>query len=96
MGIFQKNKETLSSPKNEANKTKRKRIVTALLAAVALVCCCIAYFYRDDLTFDSTYSIESTSEISFGQNGQTLVIDNGKKTLLVLDADGELVTRYDG
>ena len=76
----------------------KKRFILQLVvfAVVALVCLGYVFLHRGDLASRPTYLIESTSEITFGENGQTLVIDNGKKTLLVLDGDGQLVSRYDG
>lgn len=76
----------------------KKRFVLQLVifAVVALVCLGYVFLHRGDLASRPTYLIESTSEITFGENGQTLVIDNGKKTLLVLDGEGQLVSRYDG
>ncbi len=70
--------------------------VIAALAAMALVCAAFSWSRRMDLSLRSVYEIESTSECTFGQNGQTLVIDNGKRTLLVLNAAGELSTCYNG
>ncbi len=71
-------------------------LLLALTGALAVVCLGIAFLNRDLLSEAETYPIEATSEVAYGKNGQTLVIDNGKKTLLVLDADGRIVSRYDG
>ena len=67
-----------------------------ILLVIALACLGFSWFHREEFTYSRVYSIESTSEMTFGQDGQTLVIDNGKETLLVLDADGNLIRRYDG
>ncbi len=71
-------------------------LLHVLVGAVALGCLGIAFLNRDLLSEKETYLIEATSEVAYGKNGQTLVIDNGKKTLLVLDADGRIASRYDG
>ena len=100
MRNHEKLKDRLPGKKaGNAGKRERKKLpgwVFVILAAVAVICLAFVWFNRGDLTLSSTYQIESTSEVCFGQNGQTLVIDNGKKTLLVLDAAGDLITRIDG
>jgi predicted MFS family arabinose efflux permease len=68
----------------------------AALAVVALACLIFAWLHRGELILSPTYLIESTSEMTFGENGQTVVIDNGKLSVLVLDAEGKLIRRYDG
>ena len=74
----------------------RFRLIFSLLLVVAVLCFTFVIFHRSDLIFRSTYQIESTSEMSFGVDGQTLVIDNGKKTLLALSAEGKLVNTWEG
>ncbi len=83
----------------ESGKRKNGRRFGWLLAAfavVAVACLVFAWLHRGELILSPTYMIESTSEMSFGQDGQTVVIDNGKQTLLLLDAEGKLIRRYDG
>ena len=83
----------------DTTSEKRKRhigLTAAILALLALVCLGWVWVHRLELTTRRSYEITSTSEVTFGRDGQTLLIDNGKKTLLVLDADGTLVSRYDG
>ena len=82
--------------KQKQNKKLASGLVIAVLTVIALACLCFAFLRRGDLLTDATYLIESTSEMTFGQDGQTLVIDNGKKTLLILDKEGKLTGRYDG
>ncbi len=77
-------------------KKSRFRLVLSFLLVIAVLCFTFVIFHRSDLIFRSTYQIESTSEMSFGVNGQTLVIDNGKKNLLALSAEGELLNAWEG
>ena len=74
----------------------RTRLIFAFLFVIAVLCFIFVYFHRGDLIFRTSYRIESTSEMSFGTEGHTLVIDNGKKTLLDLDAKGRLVDSWEG
>ncbi|MBR2527826.1 MAG: MFS transporter [Blautia sp.] len=71
-------------------------IVFVILFVLASVPLSYAWTHRSLLVQKPTYILESTSELSFGPDGQTLVIDNGKKTLLLLNAEGNLIRRYDG
>lgn len=86
--------------KAAAQKGRTKKKIPAwvyiILAAVMIVCGVLVWLNRDKLGFHAIYPIESSSEIAFGKNGNTLVIDNGKTALLVLDADGRLIQHYDG
>ncbi len=75
---------------------KHSALVIVILTALALLCFAAAFLLRARLSYRPTYVIESSSDVTFGQNGKTLVIDNGKETLLVLDANGSLIRRYDG
>ncbi len=79
-------------------KTGKKQSILeiVIMSVLALACLTFAFLHKGDLTFQFIYPITSASEVTFGQNGQTLVIDNGKKTLLVLNQAGALVSRYDG
>ena len=54
----------------------------------------MTYINRAYLSQHKQYLIESASEVTYGQNGNTLVIDNGKKTVLVLDENDRLIQRY--
>ena len=82
---------------NKKRRTGRRRTVWLSIAViVTLILLVAAFLYRSLLSRHEVYSIESTSEVTFGQNGNTLVIDNGKTTLLVLDADGRLIRSYEG
>ena len=47
-------------------------------------------------TQTSTYTYESVSQVKFGNAGHVLAIDNGKKTLLIADENGNLLRRIDG
>ncbi len=78
------------------HRKKHSAVWLVILTVVALACLCFAFVCRGYLSLSPTYPIESTSEITFGQNGQTLVIDNGRISLLVLDADGSLIGSYEG
>ncbi len=82
-----------------AGTKKRFRLsgtVIVILLVIALVSLGFFWIHRGELMYTREYPITSTSEMAFGQNGQTLVIDNGKETLLLLDADGALISRWDG
>ena len=78
------------------HRKKHSAVWLVILTVVALACLCFAFVCRGYLAISPTYPIESTSEVTFGKNGNTLVIDNGKTALLVLDADGRLVQSYEG
>ncbi|MBQ3894885.1 MAG: hypothetical protein II739_06120 [Clostridia bacterium] len=68
-------------------------LVLFVLAAVLLTVC---FVNRPLLAEKPTYVLESASEVAFDGDGGLLVIDNGKKTLLHIDADGNLQKRVDG
>lgn len=95
----QRGKRRLARGKGKSRSVdgkKRFRLTFACLFVIALLCFLFVYFHRGDLISRPTYRIESTSEMSFGTAGQTLVIDNGKKTLLALDAQGRIAGRWEG
>ena len=71
-----------------------RQMLLVLLVAVVLLG--TAFWFRSLLTQKPTYVFESSSEVRFGQDGQTIIIDNGKKTVLVLDKEGKITRRYDG
>ena len=75
---------------------RKELFILAALFAAAAVLLGIVTVNRGLLLQKPVYVLESTSEVSFGKNGTTLVIDNGKKNLLVLDADGRLKQLYTG
>ena len=78
-------------------KEKNKRTLRAVaLAALAAALLLGTFVNRGVLEEKMTYSIEASTEVRFAQNNQTLVIDNGKETLLLLDADGRVADRWDG
>ena len=80
-----------------SEKTSKKGIIFNLLvllsAAVLLV---VAFFNRGFLTQRKNYTFESSSEVAFGRGGNILVIDNGKRSLLLLDKNENIIRRYDG
>ncbi len=80
-------------------KTKRRRtliLINMILGLLVAALITAVVWNRSLLTQKSTYTLMSSSAISVGHDGNTLVIDNGKKTLLVLDRDDRLVQRLDG
>ena len=80
-------------------KPQRKRGQNPLLLTfglVAVVCLMIAFLNWGKLSEHATYVLESASEVQFMKNGGKLIIDNGKKTVLVIDAKNRLKRRYDG
>ena len=80
-----------------SGKPGRKEIIIFIIMfAAAAVLAGIVAVNRSLLGQKPVYVIESASEMAFGSGGSTLVIDNGKKTLLVLNEDGKLKKRYDG
>ena len=62
---------------------KHSALVIVILTALALLCFAAAFLLRARLSYRPTYVIESSSDVTFGQNGKTLVIDNGKETIVV-------------
>ena len=87
-----------SATEKTKGRTEKKISVWVYFGLVAamIVCGIFVWLNRGVLGLHSSYPIESTSEMSFGADGKTLVIDNGKKTLLVLDAQGDLVEYFQG
>lgn len=75
---------------------KKATILNLVLICLAAALLTVAFFNRAYLSQHKRYLIESASEVAYGQNGNTLVIDNGKKTILVLDENDRLIQRYDG
>ncbi len=68
----------------------------AFLAAAAVLCSLFTGLNRELLELRPVYRIETAGEVCFGAGGGTLVIDDGKRSLLVLDAEGRLKARYSG
>ncbi len=66
------------------------------LSVLAFAMFLVAFLFRDNLSQSLTYSIASSSQVRYANDGQTLVIDNGKSTLLLLDAEGHVAQRWDG
>ncbi len=55
----------------------------------------VVYFNWGIITQHKNYSFETVSEVVYGQDGNVLVADQGKESLLVVDGDGEIIARYD-
>ena len=93
-------KRRLRRGKNRAdaakNNTGRPAFRMIVLAVIGLACLAFCWYEWTYLSLHRTYSIESTSECTFGQDDRTIVIDNAKRTILVLDASEELVACYNG
>ena len=84
-------------PAAAAGRPGRKEVlVLVLMFAAAAALAGIVIVYRNLLGQKPLYHLESVSEMAFGSEGNTLVIDNGKKTLLLLNGDGKLKKRYYG
>ncbi|MBR4451259.1 MAG: MFS transporter [Clostridia bacterium] len=78
------------------NTRTRRRIFFTLLFIATAVLLAVAFSNRNLLSQRSEYTFESASDVRFGNDSQTIVIDNGKKTVLLLDSEGKIVRRYDG
>lgn len=78
------------------NTRMRRRIYFTLLFIATAVMLAVAFLNRNLLAQRPVYTFESASEVRFGKDSQTTVIDNGKKTVLLLDSGGRIVRRYDG
>ena len=88
--------ETNEKKKNNKKISRFEAVVFLILFFLAAIPLLYVWSHRTLLDQKPFYSLESTSELSFGSEGRTLVIDNGKKTLLVLDAEDRLIRRYEG
>ena len=73
-----------------------KRTVWAAMLVLSLLLLGSVFFQRDLLHQGRSYTFQSVSEMRFGQGDRTIVIDSGKKTLLLLDGEGRLLQRFDG
>ncbi len=86
--------------KNKDKKIKKKPAnkvaVCILLAVSAVIFLGLAWWQRQYLTQGSEYTFSSVSCVAYGQNGNTLLIDNSKKSIILLDADGVVKRRIDG
>ena len=78
------------------NFRTRRRVFFTLLFLLTAAFLAVAFLNRNLITQRPEYTFESASDVRFGKDSQTMVIDNGKKTLLLLDSDGGIVRRYDG
>ena len=85
-------KKTLS----DAEKSKKKLIRSVIFAFVAVIAFCIVFFQRNYLGWNSRYLFASVSEVAYGQNGHSILIDNSKKTVLLIDDTGVVSKRIDG
>lgn len=78
-------------------KRKWFRIVGCLLAGVCLAV--FLYWNREAVSqspFEKEYMFETVSEAARGSDGSTYVIDQGKKTVIVLNSRGELIRKLSG
>ncbi len=64
--------------------------------AIVLICAVIVILNFKYLTELSHYQYSSVSDMFYGQGDHRLIIDNGKKTLLLVDGNSTLLKRYDG
>ncbi len=80
----------------EAEKKKKRLIRNIVLAVISAAMLCLAFFQRLYLGQKNTYLFESVSEVAYGQNGHRLIIDNSKKSVLLVGSDGVVMERYDG
>ena len=79
-----------------ARRLRRKRLIAALFSVLAALLLGGAFLLRGSLSEKLDYEIGSSSEVRFGQDGQVLVIDDGKTTVLLLDDRGRVAKRFDG
>lgn len=73
------------------------KIVSCILAGVCLSA--FLYWNREAVSqspFTREYTFESVSEAAQGSDGSTYVIDQGKKTVIILNNRGELVRKLSG
>ncbi len=79
--------------------TDRKHIKTRIriIAAIALIISAAVFFPNMNmLSQRANYEFSSVSEMAPGQSGHNLIIDNGKKTVLLVDNNDTLLKRIDG
>lgn len=78
-------------------KRKWIRIAGCMLVVVCLAA--FLYWNREAVSqrpFMKEYVFESVSEAAQGSNGNTYVIDQGKKTIIILNSRGELIRKLSG
>ncbi len=79
--------------------TKRKyKSVRLILIGILIVIICAAVVIPQArfLSERAKYQYSSVSEMAYGNGEHTLVIDNGKKTVLLVDNDSTLLKRIEG
>lgn len=78
-------------------KTKiRLKWLTVIAIVLAAAFLAFAFINRAYMKQRPLYVLESSSEAQFARDGKNIVIDNGKKTVLVLNEEGNIIRRYDG
>ena len=83
--------------KKKLNLNDRKKILYfhIIIFIIAFICETIVILNSDMLFWGSSYNYNYVAEMRYGKS-HTLVTDNGKETLFVVDEKGRLLRRYDG
>lgn len=82
--------------KPDAGKRKKKLVRSIILTVISLIAFCIVFFQKIYLGQSNRYLFTSVSEVAYGQKDHNLLIDNSKKTVLLLDGNGVVIKRFDG
>lgn len=77
-------------------KAQKKIWFLAAGMAILLVIVCLNRYMLRQSPFQSDYTFEAVSEVSYGADGTMFAIEGGKKELLVLNEAGEITRRILG
>lgn len=78
---------------------KRKHTKIVLVVLINIIILAFLYWNRgasEQSPFEDCYVFEAISQVSLGSDGYTYAIDNGKKTVFVLNEDKKLVRKITG
>lgn len=78
-------------------KKKQINVIVSIILGIFLIC--FLYFNAETIyqsPFMSQYIFESVSEVVEGSNGNTYIIDNGKKSVVILDDDRRMIRILNG
>ena len=88
--------EIMEQKERTGNRSHKKIILYVFLAVLSVICSGIVFLSRNLLRQSSVEAFDAVSYIEFTPDGGKLVIDDGNKTLFLLDRSGMIVRRYNG
>ncbi len=81
--------------KNGLLSQKQHRILAVIVIGLLLLLGTGVYLSWGIITQHRGYTFETVSEVVYGQDGNILVADQGKATLLLVNPEGQIIRRYD-